>query len=153
MRHMSSRLKLALALVAAAGVGTVCGFILGVRVGVWQFGLLDSSAKASVVTYELQDLRSGHTDRIVQAKEISLDGEVLMFCRFLEEGHPWLFWPQNHYFDHARYMKHVANYRKQYPPVTPTIEFAADNPTRDEMKNYGQDVADCTKQVIEKYEK
>jgi hypothetical protein len=150
---MSSRLKLVLALIGAAGVGTVCGFLLGVRVGVWQFGLLDSSAKASLVTYELQALRAGQTDKIVRAKEISLDGEVLMFCRFLEEGYPWLFWPQNHYFDHARHMKHVANYRKQYPPVAPSMEFAADNPMRDELISYGQDVAGCTKQVVDRYEK
>jgi hypothetical protein len=153
MRQMSNRLKFLLAVVVAAGLGAVTGFILGVRIGVWQFGLLDSSAKASVLTYELRALRAGQVEKIIRTKEIALDGEVAMFCQFLEDGHPLLFWPYNQYFDTTKYMGTVADYRTQYPPVAPSMEYAADNPMREELISYGKNVADCTRRVMTTYKK
>lgn len=83
---MNRYLKLGLALIAAVGVGFVGGFFVGVKEGVWQFFLLESSVKASLLTYELQALRAGNAKKIIDAKEIELDGELVRFADFRREG-------------------------------------------------------------------
>lgn len=50
-------------------------------------------------------------------------------------------------------MKRVAAYRKQYPPVIPTIDSDENNPIREEMERYKQDVKNITAEILEEYGK
>lgn len=138
---------------ALCGIGVLAGFIVGVHQGVEQFHLLDSSAKASLLTYELQALRAGKVEAIIKSKEIELDGAVVGFARFQASGHGWLFWPRDVQRDHRRYMEHVASYRRQHPPVIPSLEYTVENPTKVEMESFGEEVAEATAKVLREYAK
>ena len=149
---MNQYLKVGLLLLAVGVAGFVGGFFVGVKEGVWQFFLLDSSAKASLVTYELQALRAGNAKKIIDSKEIELDGELVRFSEFRREGRPWVFWLEDwNERDHTKYMKHVAAYRKQYPPFTPTIDFGKDNPMKEEMEKHVQEVKNVTAEILKEY--
>lgn len=142
-------------LLLAVGVaGFAGGFVVGVKEGVWQFFLLDSSAKASLLTFELQALRAGNTKKIIDTKEIELDGELVRFGEFRREGRPWVFWFEEwNEREHTKYMERVASYRKQYPPITPTIDFGKDNPMKEEMEKHVQDVKNVTAEILKEYGK
>ena len=149
---MNQYLKVGLLLLAVGVAGFAGGFFVGVKEGVWQFFLLDSSAKASLVTYELQALRAGNAKKIIDSKEIELDGELVRFSEFRREGRPWVFWLEDwNERDHTKYMKHVAAYRKQYPSITPTIDFGKDNPMKEEMEKYVQEVENVTAEILKEY--
>ncbi len=153
---MNRHLKVGLVVVAVAGVGFVGGFFVGVKEGVWQFFLLESSTKATLLTYELQDLRAGNTKKIIDVKEIELDGELVRFGDFRREGRPWVFWFQDGYErDHTKYMKRVAAYRKQYPPFAPTfaptLDYGKDNTMKEELEKYAQEVKAVTAEVLKEY--
>jgi hypothetical protein len=154
---MNRYLKLAFLLLMVGGVGFVGGFFVGAKDGVLQFFLLDSSAKASLLTYELQSLRAGNAKTIIEAKEIQLDGEVVRFAAYRREGRPWVFFLENwEERDHNKYMKRVAAYRKQYPPFIPTVDFGTNNPMKedkDEMEKYAQEVKDVTAEILKEYGK
>jgi hypothetical protein len=149
---MSRYLKVGFLLLAVGAVGFVGGFFVGAKDGVWQFYLLDSSAKASLLTYELQTLRAGNAKKIIDSKEIELDGELVRFAEFRREGRPWIFWLENwNERDHTKYMKHVAAYRKQHPPFTPTVDFGKDNPMKEEMERYAKEVKAVTAEILKEY--
>ena len=149
---MNRYLRVALLLLAAGGTGFAGGVFVGAKDTVWQFVLLDSSAKASLLTYELQALRAGNIKRIIDTKEIELDGELVHFAEFRREERPWIFWLYGwKEREHAKYMKHVASYRKQYPPFTTTIDFGKDNPMKEEMEKHVQDVKNVTAEILKEY--
>ncbi len=149
---MNRNFKVGMALLAAVLVGFVCGFFIGVKDGVWQFFLLESSVKADLLTHELQALRAGNAKKIIETKEIQLDGEVVRFSEFRREGRPWVFWFQDGYErDHTKYMKHVAAYRKQYPPFVPTIEFEKENSMKEEMQEFSEQVKTVTAEILKEY--
>ena len=149
---MNRYLKAGLVTVTIAGVGFVGGFFVGVKEGVWQFFLLESSAKAILLTLELQDLRAGNTKKIIDTKEIELDGELVRFGDFRREGRPRVFWFQDGYVrDHTKYMKRVASYRKQYPPFAPSLDYGKDNPMKEEFEKYAQEIKAITAEVIKEY--
>jgi hypothetical protein len=150
---MSSTYKWLVALVACAVAAGTIGFFAGVRAAVWEHYLRDSSAKASVLTHELRILRAGKTDMLIEAKEAELDGEIYTFGRYLEEGRPWVFWPESSAYDHDKYMRNVAAYRKQYPAVAPTRDPGKDNPNAEQMRSYARDVARRTQEILQKYGK
>lgn len=149
---MNRNFKVGLAAVAVAVVGFVGGFFVGVKEGVEQFFLLESSVKASLLTFELQALRAGNSKKIIEAKEIELDGELVRFGDFRSQGRPWVFWFQDgDDRDHTKYMKRVAAYRKQYPPFTPTIDFGKDNPMKEEMEKHAAEVNKVTAEILKEY--
>jgi hypothetical protein len=150
---MGNRLKCVFALLIGVVIGGTAGFFFGAQAGVWEFFLLDSSAKASLLTYELRALRAGETGKIILSKEIELDGDVVNFAHFLEEGHPWVLWPAGGYRDHDKFMRQVALYREAYPPVTPAVEIKDDNPIQAELRAYHEEVSRRTKEMIERYGK
>jgi hypothetical protein len=71
-RPLFAWLGIATAVIVTFGAGLYVGVILGVD----QFQKLDSSAKASVLTTELRALRAGDVEKIIQVKEIELDGKL-----------------------------------------------------------------------------
>jgi hypothetical protein len=138
--------------VVAGAIGLVSGFAVGVREGVTQFFLLDSTARASLITFELQALRKDNVETIIEAKEIELDGEVVRATELLREGRPWIFWPSFEYErDHTRYLEKVASYRQEHPPVVPKVEHGPNSPIREEMEAFADNVKESTRQIISEY--
>lgn len=129
-------------------------FIAGVRVGVQQFYFMESSVKAELLTGELKVIRAGNAEKLIEGKEISLDGEIVRALKFQESGHSWMLYPLSVKYDHEKYLHSVALYRKSHPPVTPTITgFGGDEEHQNEMKNYQAEVASRTKLLLERYGK
>jgi hypothetical protein len=128
-------------------------FIFGVHVGSHQLLLMDSSAQAVLLTNELKAIRAGNAEKLIEKKEIELDGKVVWALQFEEHGHPWLFYPLSENYDHERYLHSVALYRMSYPSPTPTLVFGGDEEHKNEMKNYQAEVAKKTKLLIDRYGK
>jgi len=126
-------------------------FIAGARVGVAESDLLQSTVKATLLVGELRALRAGKTDGLVRAKEIELDGEVLKYHRLIESGHPWLLLPESATFEHERYLRQVALYRKEFPAVVPTLEVTGTDETSVQMRVGAALVASTTEQIIRRF--
>ena len=126
-------------------------FVAGVRVGATESDLLQSTVKATLLVNELRALRAGKTDGLVRAKEIELDGEVLKYHRLLESGHPWLLLPESATFEHERYLRQVAMYRKEFPAVVPTLAVTGTDETSVEMRAGAALVASTTEQIIRRF--
>jgi len=150
MRRMRSAAKLVLALVAL-GATFAAGFRFGVHVGVQEFTLVEGSVKAALLAGELRALRTGGTEKIIGAKEVQLDGEVVNAFRFRETGHSWVFWPYAEGYEHDRYLRNVARYRLEYPSPTPKLEFGGDGPHKADMRKYADEVAKRTQELTENY--
>ena len=127
------------------------GLYVGVIVGVNQFHKWESAARASVLTTELRGLRAGNVDKIIQVKEIELDGDVVSAVEYQKSGFPWLFWPYAPSYDQAQTLKRVAQYRKQYPSVAP--QMAPPPGARDpaDLRGFAHDVSESTKVLIRRY--
>lgn len=132
-------------------VALAAAFYAGVIVGVDQFQKMDSSAKASLLTAELRALRGGNVEKLIEGKEIDLDGNVVSALMFQESGMPWLFWPYMHSWDHTPSLRRVAQYRKQYPPVVPkhAPKDEADDPA--DLRGFAREVTRSTDILIERY--
>jgi hypothetical protein len=137
----------------AVVVGFAAGVYFGVILGIDQFQKLDSSAKASVLTGELRALRAGDIEKVIQTKEIEVDGNVVAALMFQESGMPWLFWPYAHSLDHTWSLKRVARYRKEYPPVVPKLVSTTDSHEGYDPRPFAQDVTRSTEILIERYGK
>jgi hypothetical protein len=139
------------------GLSLIVAFVGGVYAGVWlgvdQVLKMDSSAKASVLTSELRALRAGDVEKIIQTKEIEVDGGVVSAIAFQESGMPWLFWPYMHYWDHTQSLKRIAQYRKQYPPIAPKIAPAAGVDDPADLRGFAREVTRSTEVLIERYGK
>jgi hypothetical protein len=134
-------------------VAFVAGLYAGVILGVDQFQKLDSSAKASVLTGELRALRAGDVEKVIQSKEIEVDGGVVRALEFQESGMPWLFWPYMHSWDHTPSLQRIANYRKQYPPVVPKLVPAAGADDPADLRGFALEVTRSTEMLLERYGK
>lgn len=126
-------------------------FVAGVRVGATESDLLQSTVRATLLVSELRALRAAKTDRLVRAKELELDGEVLKYHRFLESGHPWLLLPESATFEHERYLRQVALYRKEFPAVVPTLEVTGTDETSVDMRAGAALIASTTEQIIRRF--
>ena len=103
--------------------------------------LMDSSVRATLIAGELRAMRTGDAPMLVATKEIELDGLIVGALYFQESGHGWLFWPLAEGFDHERYLRSVAAYRKEYPSPL------AANPS----DPYAVEVAKRNAQLVERY--
>ena len=143
-----------LSVILIGGTGFAIGFFTGVNEGIKQYFLIESSVKASLLTHELRSLREGDVETNLTTKEIELDGEVVKYFHFLREGRPWVFWFLGGYErDHAKYMTNVASYRKEHPPIMPTIEYGKENTMKDEMEKFKKDVVEATDEMLNEYGK
>ncbi len=119
VKHQLLMKKRSITLVATAGLfALVAAFLVGVRVGVNQFMLMESTIKATMLVGELKALRSGNkTEELINSKELELDTQVFLYAHLLKSGHPWLFWPDSKSFEHERYLRNIAAYRKDFPAL------------------------------------
>lgn len=121
--------------------------------GVAEFALMESSAKAAMLAGELRAMRVGSTDKLIAAKEVELDGEVIKALRFQDEGRAWMFWPFAGSYEHRRYLEGVARYRCQYPTPTPSLEFDKSKPMQSETAAYAREVQRRTEELVTLYGK
>jgi hypothetical protein len=146
--------KIALAVYGAVVfVGLFIAFMVGLYVGADQLLKMDSSAKAALLVHDLQAIRSGTNEKLIKVKEVQLDGEIAQALRYQEFGHPWLFWPFSESYDHEKYLRTVAQYRKEYPSPTATLELGGDDEQKRNMEGYRAEVVTQTTQLIERYGK
>ncbi|WP_157045757.1 hypothetical protein [Polaromonas sp. JS666] len=134
-------------------VAFAAGLRIGVTVGAEEFAKMDSSARASVLTSELRALRAGSVAQIIEAKEIEVDGSVVSAIEFQNSGMPWLFWPRDGAWNHARSLGYVAEYRKQYPPVIPKLAPTVEKPDPGGLRSFAKEVEGSTLVLIERYGK
>ena len=139
--------------VLAIAVSFAAGLRTGATVGAEEFAKMDSSAKASVLTSELQALRAGNVSKIIEVKEIEVDGNVVKAIEFQKSGMPWLFWPNDGAWNHARSLGYVAQYRKQHPPVAPKFAPSVGAPDPGDLRSFATDVERSTKELLERYGK
>ena len=139
------------------GIALALSFVAGVRVGVTlgvdQFLKMDSSAKALVLTSELRALRAGKVEKIIEVKEIEVDGNVVSALEFQKSGMPWLFWPNDLPWNHARSLGYVAQYRKEYPPMVPQIQPSPESPDPADLRGFARNVEQSTRVLIDRYGK
>jgi len=137
----------------AIAASFAAGLRAGASVGAEQFAKMDSSARASVLTSELRALRAGDVGKIIEAKEIEVDGNVVHAIEFQKSGMPWLFWPNDGAWNHERSLGYVAQYRKQYPPVAPKFAPAVGAPDPGDLRGFAVDVEQSTRELLERYGK
>ncbi len=95
----------------------VIGFICGTVTSTFALEFLDSSAKASLLTYELRQLRNGKIEEIISSKESELEGAVYNHARYLDGVYNMLTWPISMQYDHKKYIQTVLKYRNEFQPV------------------------------------
>jgi len=149
---MRSARKFVLA-AAALGLTFVVGFGAGAHVGLREFVLMEGSVKASLLASELRALRGGATEKIIGAKEVQLDSEVVNALRFREHGHSWIFWPHGERYEHDRYLRNVARYRLEHAAPTPKLEFGGEGSYKEDMRKYAEEVTKRTHELTEDYGK
>jgi uncharacterized protein YifN (PemK superfamily) len=130
----------------------VAGFFVGVNSGIREFNLIEGSVRAALLVNELSALRAGSAQKLIDAKEVELDAEVVKAMQFQDHGQAWMFWPFAQY-DHDMYLARVAQYRRQYGAPTPKLEFAGPESMKAEMAVYAKDVRKATDRLVESYGK
>ena len=81
-----------------------------------QFVLQKASVKATLLAGELLALRARETQKLIEGKEVELDGEIVKALTFWAGGYPIVLWPFDGAYEHARYLRSVALYRAVNPP-------------------------------------
>ena len=135
------------------GVFLAAVFLAGVRVGVSESAWLQSSVNGALLVGELRALRAGNATNLIQAKELELDAQVLNFHRFESKGHPWLFWPDSNNFEHERYLRSIASYRREFPPVMPMLDVPGTDQLSADIRQSNTDITSATKAIIKRYGK
>lgn len=147
------RIAKVLAVILFVILGFIAGLKIGVHAGQQEFAMQEGSVKAALLVGELRVLRGGATQKLIPAKEIELDGEIVKALAFRESGHPWLFWPFDGAYEHIRYLRSVAAYRAEYPAAIPQLPIGEENPMAGEIKSYAQLVRDRTQELLRDYGK
>ena len=123
-------------------------FKLGMHVGAYQSWLLDSSAKSSLLVGELNTIRKGKAETLIESKEIELDGAITRALRLRGSDLTWLFYPFDGNYDHDRYLRAAAAYRKLYPSPTPRLDFGGtEGKFKQQMEAYQVEVASRMSQL------
>ena len=128
-------------------------FVAGAYAGFYQWWLMDSSARATLLAGELRTIREGNSDILIATKEIELDGAIVRAMQFQESGHPWLFWPFEKSFEHERFLRSVAEYRKLYPSSGMPAEAIADAEDRRVAEEFAAEVVKRNAQLLRQYAK
>jgi hypothetical protein len=97
----------------------VTGFLMGTRVGMYQFLLADAQYKASILSAEIKQLKAGKVASIIDAMEINLDSELANHGRYMESHFTWLF-PELIPKD-DQVIKRAVAYRLSNPFVSPDL--------------------------------
>jgi hypothetical protein len=105
-------------------VGLAVAFCLGAKwgfdEGAQYFVYLDAPARAALDVGLLRSLRKGNTNSTQAYFETDIDYQLVQHYNFLTEGHEFFVGPEQRAVaaEAPKYMKRVAEYRKEYPPVT-----------------------------------
>lgn len=157
---MKIKLTVIFTMLVSISHGFVGGYFVGVADGVKQYRLLMSSVKASILTYDLQALREGHVEHVINTMEIDLDNQIVMFSRFKREGRPRGVLVESEYvddpkaLDHDKYMARVADYRSKYPSYTTTLQYKnGEGDYDEEVLAYQKEVREAVNTVLEEYGK
>ena len=143
----------ALAIVLLVALGFLAGLKVGAHAGQAEFVMREGSVKAALLVGELRALRGGNSMKLIEAKEVELDGEIVKALAYRESGHPWLLWPFDGAYEHARYLRSAAGYRSEYPASVPQLPIGEGNPMADEMNSYAQLVRERTRELLRDYGK
>jgi hypothetical protein len=149
---ISSTTKIGAAIVVG-GVLLAATFVAGVRIGAGESTLLQSTVNGALLVGELRALRAGEAAKLIQAKELELDAQILNFHRLESNAHPWLFWPDSNNFEHERYLRNIASYRREFSPVMPALGVPGFDQVSEEMRQANEDVASTTRSIITRYGK
>ena len=147
---MKKRLSI-IALAATAVVSVATAFIAGVHVGASESLLLRSTSEAALLVGELRALREAKYSELIGKKELDLDTQVLFYSKLQTEGHPWLLWPLSESFEHERYLRTVAQYRKQFPVVMTSVVAQGQGEYARELKATAELINRTTEDIIRGY--
>ena len=148
---MNRRLAIAGGAAILLALALAAVFVAGVRAGANEDAMLQSTVRAALLVGELRALRGGKVESLITSKEIELDGQILQYQRLSDEGHPWLLLPESASFEHDRYLRQVARYRREFPSVIPTLPVMGSDATSIAMREGAANIARTTEQIVRKY--
>ncbi|HKV95881.1 MAG TPA: hypothetical protein VJR90_00100, partial [Gammaproteobacteria bacterium] len=112
-------IKKSLIIAVVFAIGFAVGVPIGARVGLWEFMLADSKYKASILASDIKSIKAGHTEHVVTAMEISLNGELAKYGEYME-SHLWWLWPELRSSD-DRPIRDAVSYRLAHPYDGPDL--------------------------------
>jgi hypothetical protein len=110
--------KANLSWVFVALVAFVLGFFSGSRIGVSEFLKADAQYKASILAHQIIGLKGPRRDDILEAMEISLNGELANHGKYMESYWTWLRYELHRTNEPIEF---AANYRKNNPYEAPDV--------------------------------
>lgn len=103
-------------------VGFISGTYFGFRYAPNEFFYWDSQYKASLLAYEIQQLKAGKLDATVAIKEIDLDAQLAWFGRHLESKYFWITaLVQSLPPSDEKAIRNAATYRRNNPHTGPDM--------------------------------
>ena len=98
-------------------IGLGAGVFLGFSFAPTEFLKWNSQFRASIIAHEIETLKRGDVQRVVDSKELELNGELELHGRYLENNFSWLL-PSIHKirFD-KQHIQYAVNYRLNNPYV------------------------------------
>ena len=72
---------------------------------------------------------------------------------FQDSGHPWMFPLTSGYFEHEKYLRSIAEYRRAHPSPMPNLQFGGDDEHKKSMEGYRDTVKRRNEQLLEQYGK
>jgi hypothetical protein len=95
---------------------------LGFKKAPTEFLQWDSQFKASILAYENTSLKSGNVQRIIEANEINLNGELAQYGRHLDSNLFWLLNLTGNYDEtDDESIRHAVKYRNANPFIEPDL--------------------------------
>lgn len=147
MTNTKRLLLIELPLVALVLLAT---FIAGANVGVQHLINMEGAAKAKHLTNELNLLREGKAERLIDSKEISLDSEIGHALDFQASKLGWMYFnlaPEN---DQVNNLRDVARYRQQHASPTSSLVLDADSERlQNEMQRYQAEIVERNERLLD----
>ena len=98
-------------------VTLLIGFSFGVYFGFDkapnEFRYWDAQYKASILAHEIKWLKAGSIDRVIESKEIELDGELANYGRHLNSQYSWIILNTIGHSDNSESVAHAVRYRQK----------------------------------------
>jgi len=142
-----------LGLASAMALLSALAFVAGVRTGANESALLQSTVNGALLVSELKTLRAGGAEKVIYGKELELDGQIYNIHRLQVDGRPWLFWPESSRYEHERYLRRIAAYRREHPPVLPQSKVTGTDEMSIQMRRTNEVIEATTNQLIDRYAK
>jgi hypothetical protein len=91
----------------------IVSFFIGVNTGASQFYQREAAYRGLLLAFDLNALRQGEHEKLIELKEKTLDIEIYTALQSEKNNFPWLLFPFAH--DNKRFLAYMAKYRQQYP--------------------------------------